>query len=334
MESETATKNPILEMMARRDRERKVVHERNQKAREEKSQLEGVDYFDSVFDKKVLEVGKNLNELEPSSDSTEIRDGLESIAKDLQELQRYFTSSTIFLNDHKIQRCQNIINQLVTKSDETRARLVPKKKFGFKNKSATIQPKAEAKVDDINKIAHKEFLWTETQKRNALIRLESDKINKQDITLKDIENCVIIIEGHPGSLQMTELKNCLVLCGPVSRSIFADFCEKCTFALSCQQLRLHSSSSCDVYMFVTSRAIIEDCKDIRVAPNTYTYDGQGDDLCESGLDGSVNNWESIGDFNWLSTDMQSPNWSRINNNQKINDWEEFIENFKTGHQIS
>jgi len=87
-------------------------------------------------------------------------------------------------------------------------------------------------------------------------------------------------------------------------------------------------------MFVTSRAIIEDCRDIHVAPNTYTYDGHGDDFCKSGLDESVNNWESIGDFNWLSTDMQSPNWSRINNNQKINDWNEFIKNFKTVHQIS
>jgi len=334
MESETVTKNPILEMMARRDRERKQVQERNLKAREEKSQLEGVDYFDSIFDKKVLEIGNSLDVLEPSSDPIKIQDGLESIARDLQELQRFFTSSTIFLNDHKIQRCQNIINQLLTKSDETKARLVPKKKFGFKNKSATAQPKAETKVDGISKIEHKEFLWTETRKRNVMIRLEPEKTNKQDLTLKDIENCVIIIEGHPGSLQMTKLKNCLVLCGPVSRSIFADFCEKCTFAFSCQQLRLHSSSSCDVYMFVTSRAIIEDCRDIRVAPNTYTYDGHGDDLRESGLDESVNNWEGIGDFNWLSTDMQSPNWSRIDNSQKISDWDEFIEKFKTLHQIS
>jgi len=127
MESETVTKNPILEMMARRDRERKQVQERNLKAREEKSQLEGVDYFDSIFDKKVLEIGNSLDVLEPSSDPIKIQDGLESIARDLQELQRFFTSSTIFLNDHKIQRCQNIINQLLTKSDETKARLVPKK---------------------------------------------------------------------------------------------------------------------------------------------------------------------------------------------------------------
>ena len=333
MESEPVMKNPVLEMMARRDRERKLVNERNQKARGEKSELEGVEYFDSIFDKKVIEIGNRLNALEPTSDSGKIQEEFTSIAKDLQELQRYFSSSTIFLSDHKIQRCQNIINQLVTKSDETKARIVPKKKFGFKNKLAIVQPKAETKVDGIKKVEHKEFLWTETQKRNQVIQLEPKKTDNQDLTLKEMENCVIIIKGNPGSLQMTKMKNCSVLCGPISRSIFADFCENCTFAFSCQQLRLHSSTSCDIYMLVTSRAIIEDCRDIHVAPNTYTYDGYNDDLNKSRLDGSVNNWECIGDFNWLSTDVQSPNWNRIEDHEKIKDWNEFIANFKTSHQI-
>lgn len=334
MESETATKNPVLEMMARRDRERKLVNEKNQKAREQKSELEGVDYFDSIFDKKVLEIGSRLNALEPTSGSVMIQEEFTSIAKDLQELQRYFTSSTIFLSDHKIQRCQNIINQLVTKSDDTKARLVPKKKFGFKNKSAVAQPKPEVKVDEVNKEAsHKEFFWTVTKKQNEVVHLESEKTNNQDLTIKEMENCVIVIKGHPGSLQMTKMKNCLVLCGPVARSIFADFCDNCTFAFTCQQLRLHSSTSCDIYMLVTSRAIIEDCREINVAPSTYSYVGQDEDLKQSGLDGSVNNWENIGDFNWLSTDKQSPNWSRIDDDHKITDWSKFVEHFKKCQEI-
>lgn len=331
MEGDAATKNPVLEMMARRDRERKLVNEKNQKARDQKSELEGVDYFDSIFDKKVLEIGSRLDVLEPTSGSVQIQEEFTSIAKDLQELQRYFTSSTIFLSDHKIQRCQNIINQLVTKTDDTKARLVPKKKFGFKNKSTVVQPKPEAKV--IKETLHKEFLWTLTQKQNEVIHLDSDKTNNQDLTLKEMENCVIVIKGHPGSLQMTKMKNCLVLCGPVARSVFADFCNNCTFAFTCQQLRLHSSTLCDIYMLVTSRAIIEDCQEIHVAPNTYVYDGHDEDLKQSGLDGSVNNWENIGDFNWLSTDKQSPNWSRIDEDQKIADWSTFAVHFKTSREI-
>lgn len=334
MESETAAKNPVLEMMERRDRERKLVNEKNQRARQNKSELEGVDYFDSIFDKKVVEIGKRLNVLEPDSDMVHIQEEFTAIAKDLQELQRYFTSSTIFLSDHKIQRCQNIINQLMTKLDETKTRLVPKKKFGFKNKSTAAPPKTETKVDGVSKEAtHKEFLWTETQKRNQVILLSADKSNNQDLTLNDMENCVIIISGHPGSLQMLKMKNCLVLCGPVARSIFGDNCLNCTFAFTCQQLRLHSSISCDIYMLVTSRAIIEDCREIHVAPSTYTYDGYEEDLKESGLDGTVNNWEDIGDFNWLSADKQSPNWSRIEDDNKISDWDSFAISFQKNHGI-
>lgn len=330
MESE---KNPVLEMMARRDRERKLVNEKNQRARQEKSELEGVGYFDSVFDKKVVEIQTRLEALDPSADFGHNQEEFTAIAKDLQELQRYFTSSTIFLSDHKIQRCQNIINQLVTKSDEAKARIVPKKKFGFKNKS-TVAVKTESKVDGvIQEVAKKEFIWTETQKQNEVIELNSEKSNNQDLTLKEMENCVIIIKGHPGSLQMLKMKNCLVMCGPVARSIFAEFCENCTFAFTCQQLRLHSSLNCDIYMHVTSRAIIEDCRDIHFAPSTYIYDGYAEDLEKSGLDGNTNNWENIGDFNWLSTDKQSPHWSRIEEDQKISDWAKFVEQFKS-HGIS
>jgi tubulin-specific chaperone C len=329
MESETAPKSSVLEKMANRNRERKIANEKNQKSRQQKSELEGVDYFDSIFDKKTKEIGARLDEIQPTGDSTQIQEEFTSISKDLQELQRYFTSSTLFLNDHKIQSCQNRINQLVTKTDETKSRIVPKKKFGFKNKAAPQQPKVESKVEAVTAVPRKEFLWTETQKKNQVIEIPPEKANNQDLTLKEIENCVVVINGHPGSVQLSHLKNCLLLCGPVSRSIFADFCTNCTFAFSCQQLRLHSSSSCDIYMLVTSRAIIEDCQEIRFAPSTYTYPGHDEDLTKSGLDGSVNNWENIGDFNWLSADEQSPNWSRIEEGERVESWESFTGDFKS-----
>ncbi|CRL01275.1 CLUMA_CG014299, isoform A [Clunio marinus] len=294
MENETSFKNPVLEMMARRDRERKLIKERNQRDRREKSELEGIDYFDSIFDKKVIEIGTRFDTLQPGGDSILMQEEFTSIAKDLQELQRYFTSSTIFLNDHKIQRCQNIINHLVTKSEERKARIVPKKKFGFKNKPAVNQQKTETKVVEVEKESkQKTFEWTDAEKKNLVIVLNSDKTNNQDLTFKDMENCVIIIRGHPGSLQMSKMKNCLVICNPVARSIFGDNCKSCTFSFACQQLRLHSSTSCTIYLFVTSRAIIEDCTEIYFAPCAEVSDDFENNLKLSGLDGSVNNWENI-----------------------------------------
>lgn len=330
MESETAPKNMILEKMANRDRDRKIANEKSQKSRLEKSKVEGVDYFDSVFDKKVKEIEGRLEVIE--GNTVQIQDEFTAITKDLQELQRYFTSSTLFLTDHKIQICQNKINQLVTKTDETKTRIAPKKKFGFKTKSATHQQKPEEVK--IAVAPRKDFLWTETEKKNEIIEISPEKSNNQDLTLKEIENCVIIIKGHPGSIQVSNMKNCLLISGPVARSIFAESCTNCTFAFTCQQLRLHSSTACDIYMLVTSRAIVEDCREIRFAPSTYTYPGQDEDMVGSGLDGTVNNWELIGDFNWLSADKQSPNWSRIEESQRIESWDKFIEDFKLKLEIS
>ncbi|KAG5683266.1 hypothetical protein PVAND_012556 [Polypedilum vanderplanki] len=147
MESEDAgvVKNARFEQMAKRDRERKQVIEKNQRERQNKSEHEGIDYFESMFDKKVCDVENRLNSMQPS-DISQLQEQFTSIAKDLQELQKYFTSSTIFLNDHKIKTCQNVINQLLLKSDETKSRLMPKKKFGFKNKSVAKSSKADVAV--------------------------------------------------------------------------------------------------------------------------------------------------------------------------------------------
>lgn len=330
-------KNSILEMMARRDRERKLAVEKNQKARQNKSELEGVDYFDGIFDKKVCEIENRINALQPSNDTSQLQEEFNSIGRDLQELQKYFTSSTIFLSDHKIKTCQIVINQLLAKSDETKSRILPKKKFGFKNKSAKTSTKVENDVQDCQikpkESAKKEFLWTDSQKKNKVLRYSDEKVNNQDLTFKEMENCVIFINGHAGSLQMLKMKNCLVLCGAVSRSVFADDCENCTFAFACQQLRLHSSNSCNIYILVTSRAIIEDCKEIKFTPNTYSYDKYESDLKLSGLDAGINNWQDVGDFNWLSTDKPSPNWIEMKDDEKVRDWSQFIDNFIISHQV-
>lgn len=62
-----------------------------------------------------------------------------------------------------------------------------------------------------------------------------------------------------------------VLCGPVSSSVFIEECCNCIFVVACQQLRVHSSSSSSFYVHVTSRAIIEDCRQVTFAPYKWSY---------------------------------------------------------------
>jgi tubulin-specific chaperone C len=328
MESENSTMNSVLNNMQRRDRERKLVIEQ-QKAKNNKSEFEGVDYFDSVFDKKVKEINSRLDVLQPGDDLKEVQEEFVKVTNEIKDLQKYFTASTLFLNDRKIQNCQDLINSLITKSEEVKTKLVPKKKFGFKNKATSVQVKSETKNDGI-KEKSKEIQWTDSNKCNQVIELTG---NSEDLTFKNLQNCLVIIKGNAGSIQLSEIKNCLLILGPIARSMFAENCENCTFALTCQQLRFHSSKLCNIYIKVTSRAIIEDCYQITFAPLTYTYEEYEKDLQNAGLDAETNNWELVGDFNWLSNDKQSPNWRKLDDDERIKNWGEFIKNFKKDNEI-
>ena len=62
-----------------------------------------------------------------------------------------------------------------------------------------------------------------------------------------------------------------ILCGPVSSSVFIEDCKDCTFVVACQQLRVHGTVQSLFYLHVTSRAIIEDCRQVSFAPYNLTY---------------------------------------------------------------
>ena len=83
-----------------------------------------------------------------------------------------------------------------------------------------------------------------------------------------------------------------------------------------------------------------------MAPYNWTYPGMDEDYTQSGLDRTINNWQQvayfialvswlpqwnqvlsgyvlqIGDFNWLSTDRPSPNWSILPETERRANWEE------------
>jgi len=139
---------------------------------------------------------------------------------------------------------------------------------------------------------------------------------------------LIEIRGHAGSLQISNASNCTFLCGPISRSLFALNCYNCTFVAACQQLRLHSSKECQLWLHVTCRAIIEDCNLIQIGEYNYNYSGIDIDFAKAGLDVKINNYRDIADFNWLSPDQPSPNWTLISEKELSNNWYELKEKFK------
>ena len=97
-------------------------------------------------------------------------------------------------------------------------------------------------------------------------------------------------------------------------------CSLAIIATGCQQLRVHHTENTDFYLHVTSRAIIEDTKEVRFAPYSVKYDGIEADFDSAGLDPSINNWSSVDDFNWLAMDTKSPNWKILEENKRKQNW--------------
>ena len=139
--------------------------------------------------------------------------------------------------------------------------------------------------------------------------------------------CLIELQGHPGSLQIWNAYGCIILCGPISRWLFAENCSQCTFVVPSQQLRLHSSLifNCRLYIQGTSRAIIEDSCGILIGHFNYDHETIEEDFKISGLLKTKNNNKNIADFNWLSVDVGSPNWKLFDKNNSLFDWFDFTQ---------
>lgn len=349
-----SNKEKITDLLDKRHRERLInLDTKHELSKQKAAADENHEYFIQTFRDHVKQIDDGIVALQIGDPQLSAQ--INKLIGDINHLQNYLTASTLFLSNYTVKTCQTTINELKTKLDATKSRLIVKKKFGFRSKTDT------ALVPPASAAASKEHLyngrasatptvaipttnssaaiathinWTVQNRHGEEIVLDHAAVDNQDITISNLTDCIVRIVGHPGTLQVSHLTNCIVLCGPVCRSIFADHCTRVKFSFGCQQLRLHSSSACDIYMHVTSRAIIEDCTNVRVAGDYYRYDGIEADYAAAGLDIGKNNWNNVADFNWLSTNVPSPNWSALQSCDRIDDWHQFISIFRKDFKIS
>jgi len=148
------------------------------------------------------------------------------------------------------------------------------------------------------------------RKNENRIVISEEECQGKDVLLLDCRSCTIYLLGIATTVHAKRLTDCTILCYPVSTSIFIEDCRGSIFVVACQQLRMHSSSKCDLYLHVTTRAIIEDCTGLRVAPYDSSLDGVNLEKLFDGsnLDRLSNHWDGVQDFHWLVADQPSPNW--------------------------
>lgn len=297
------------------------------------AESEDQEYFQMKFRQHVAAIENELSLLQPGGDRARLVADISRIVGDLLTLQNTLTTATLFLSNYNVRSYQATLNELQNKIEATKEKLLAKKKFGFRSKKETTRTvDAAVKVEPVTNVdtTSEHINWTLANRMNEEIEMiAAADVNGQDITVSTLENCCLRIVGHPGSLQLSHLTNCVILCGPVQRSVFADNCINCKLIIGCQQLRLHSSNHCDLYMHVTCRAIIEDCQHIRVAPFNFTYANIDDDFAKAGLDLSKNHWADVADFNWLSADVPSPNWRVLNIDDRVTSWNDYLHEFRS-----
>lgn len=303
-----------INLLAKRELERQL----NIQKKKEDSNLgtadnEKIDYFQSIFKEKYDEIFSAINNT-IHIQKTDLPEHFNHISKDILTLQKYVATSSLFLRNYDIQKCQQCVQDLSTKAKSCEEEFLPKKKFGFKNKpkpksnqiNGSLRDETDGKIK--RPIEIKDTFCGYSDKKGLKLCMRYDEIFKKDVTLERLEDCSITLLGTPSTLHMNHIKNCTILSGPVSTSIFAENCENSSLSIACQQLRLHSSKHVTIFLHVTSRAIMEDCTDIMFAPYNFHYQDKEKDFATAGLDINVNNWKCIDDFNWLNVEKPSPNW--------------------------
>lgn len=319
-----------INSMKNRELERKLNLQRKQDTKKSIiAENEQLDFFQRTFNEKQNFIESLLKKSQTLS-KNELPEHFNAISKEILLLQKYVAASNLFLRNYFLQKCQNTLQDLSVRTKELENDLLPKKKFGFKNKTKLQDGEKSYGLDAIdfgsrpsNGSVEKHIPNIECgfyKRCDEILVLTGEDIAKKDVSMESLSNCKVYLKGFPSTLHLNHLNNCQVFSGPVSTSIFAENCNNCTLVIACQQLRLHASQKVDIYLQVTSRAIMEDCHDIVIAPYNWSYDNIDKHFTEAGLDRQVNNWRSIDDFNWLNAERHSPHWGEMEEEKRVKEW--------------
>ncbi|KAG8008724.1 Tubulin-specific chaperone C [Nibea albiflora] len=331
MAESDAGASTIQERLQKRHQSRVEDAERRKEAKESHSVAEEkADYFFSTFKAERASIEELLASCS-GADRAAVNPKLEEATAKILQLQKFLNDSMMFLTQYDLRQSQVAIQKLQTALADIREEYLPKKKFAFRARTKASDkacepvsdtpppgPDADTVIDGAA-VASKQCGFSNMD--NVSLTKTAEELHKQDVLLTHLTNCKVRLFGSPSTLHLKHIDGCEILCGPVSSSVFVDQCKSSTLALPCQQLRTHNTTDTQVYLHVTSRAIIEDCHGVSFAPFTWSYPTLDEDFTVSGLDQDRNNWNQVDDFNWLAAGTPSPNWTVIPEADRKTNWD-------------
>ncbi|XP_065206726.1 tubulin-specific chaperone C-like [Planococcus citri] len=339
-DSVESMKERKIRLLTQKNEERKQKLEKRKESKAMQSlQEENINCVLDKFEQLEKEIISCLTQIEDANVPKEsLPELFDSSYCKLEEWQKMISLTSHILRIYHKKQFQVKYQEMNDKRLKLEQSLIPQKKFSFtklrsknaKNETgdkelfpSNVQDEPDA-TPVIEKPAKKYVLKLDDefgffQRENENLMLKHEEVFLKDVTFRDLKSCQIRIDGGANTVHFVSLTDCLILCGPVSTSIFVDKCTNCTFVVACQQLRVHHTFDTKFYVHVTSRAIIEDCKTVYFAPYNWNYDGIDEHFQKVNLDKAVNNWNLVNDFNWLSS-VPSPNWKIIEENERKTEW--------------
>ena len=260
----------IPERLLLREQARLDGAERRKEAKESHSVAhENRECFTKAFnrDRAVIE---ELISICSGADRASATQTLDEATAKTQQLQKFLNDSMMFLAQYELRQAQAALQKLKTSLAEKRDEALPKKKFTFRSRTKATEQVAdpvpatqagETGIDgqtpaasDIDKVEETVQCGFSNMDDMVLTKTAGE-INKNDILLSHLTNCKVRLFGSPSTLHIKNVSGCEILCGPVSGSVFVDHSSNSTLVVPCQQLRTHNTTSTQVYLHVTSRAI-------------------------------------------------------------------------------
>lgn len=304
--------------------------------------MAALDVFLKSFYTEYNDISEQLTNLTPVADDDEcakleLSKKYEIIGNRVDSLQKLFTDYSSHLSLYEQRKAQEHLTKISQQASQKRNDLFPKKKFAFKKKqnltTATkiiedsekaLSKKQDEKNVEINQnLADLNTNHTCTIKdksNETIVKVETELLNA-DIGIINCKNCVIKLYGQPSVIHISNIEDCVILCGPMSGSAFVNKCLNSKLNLACHQLRIHETRDSQFYIHVSSRSIIENCSNVKFSPYAWSYHNISDNFKTSGILHEANSddsWKNIDDFNWLVSDQQSPNWNFLPQNERLN----------------
>jgi len=247
---------------------------------------------------------------------------LSDIKAQLSNLEDFTVNSRLCLAAYDIRRNQEILESLKKEIKENESRTQPTRKFAFSKREPTsnnlkrnccdhITTKDSEIKNDISLSLAIFSVCNRTDEEIYVPRAPHDNQNmiKQgtQLLIKNNQDCSILLPWVSGSVRIEGVRRCQIFLGPCETSVYLENVEESTLWISCHQLRIHNSKTCQLYVLVNSHPIIEDCSSMGFAPYlSRYYPNMNDDMKAAKLD-QATCWENVVDFRWHKQ-THSPNW--------------------------